>query len=118
MAAIYRVVVMLLLTVGVAPAQVLDARLPRVSELWLYSIGGLRVLPLGDFGKHENGGGGFELMVGFQPFRREPLSIRTHVAWMIYGAVTGTAYQDTCDVFGCRTETVDYNARDHVMTSW
>lgn len=100
-----------------AHGQVLDARPPRALDQWVWSIGGFGGIPLGDFRTHENGGGGFELMVGVQPWRRQPLSIRSHIATLIYGAVDETGYQDVCDFFGCRTETVDFNARNHVMTS-
>jgi hypothetical protein len=92
-------------------------RAPSVLDQWLFSAGAFAGFPLGDFRKHENGGGGFEFMVGFQPFRRQPLSIRAHFATLIYGNVTATGYQDTCDFFGCTTEEVEYTARSHTMSS-
>ncbi|HEX7938326.1 MAG TPA: hypothetical protein VF483_04990 [Gemmatimonadaceae bacterium] len=98
--------------------QVLDARPPRLLDQWVWSIGAFGGIPLGDFRKHENGGGGFELMAGVQPWRRQPLVIRAHLASLVYGTVDAQGYQDVCDFFGCRTDTVSYNARDHVMTSF
>jgi hypothetical protein len=100
-----------------ASSQVLEARQPRRMDQWVWSLGGFGGIPLGDFRKHENGGGGIELMVGVQPWRRQPLVIRSHIATLIYGNVQATGYQDVCDFFGCRTETVDYTARNHTMTS-
>jgi hypothetical protein len=100
-----------------AQGQVLDTRPPRHSDQWVWSFGGFGGIPLKDFRKHENGGGGLELMVGYQPWRRQPLAIRTHIATLIYGNVSETGYQDVCDIFGCQTETVEYTARNHVMTS-
>jgi hypothetical protein len=102
----------------VAEAQVLSARPPRLLDQWVWSAGGFAGIPLKDFRKHENGGGGFEGMLGFQPFRRQPLTFRTHLSFLIYGSIPGTGYQDVCDIFGCRTETVEYTARNHTMTAW
>jgi len=96
---------------------VLEARQPRFLDQWVWSVGAFGGIPLGDFRKHENGGGGFEFMLGVQPFRRQPLSIRTHFATLIYGNVHATGYQDVCDIFGCSTETVEYTARSHTMSS-
>lgn len=101
-----------------AGGQVLEARQPRLLDQWVFSAGLFGGIPLGDFHKNEDGGGGFELMLGFQPFRRQPLLLRTHVATLMYGRVTATGYQDVCDIFGCTTEEVEYTARTHTMTSW
>ncbi|MEK7402585.1 MAG: hypothetical protein AABZ80_09525 [Gemmatimonadota bacterium] len=101
-----------------AQAQVLESRPRLLRDQWVWSVGAFAGLPLGDFAKNENGGGGFEFMLGFQPFRRQPLTIRTQIAALIYGNVQATGYQDVCDFFGCRTETVEYTARSHTMTSW
>ena len=97
--------------------QLLEARAPRFLDQWTWSVGAWGGIPLGDFRKHEDGGGGFELMVGVQPFRRQPLTIRTHIATLVYGNITAVGSQDVCDFFGCTTETVEYTARNHVMTS-
>lgn len=102
---------------GRVEGQLLEARAPRLLDQWTWSLGAFGGIPLGDFRKHEDGGGGFELMVGFQPWRRQPLSIRTHIATLIYGNVSATGYQDVCDIFSCHQETVEYTARNHVMTS-
>ena len=100
-----------------ADGQLLDARPQRFSDKWTWGLTGFYGHPLGDFWKHEHGGGGLEMSVGFQPWRRQPMLIRTHVASLIYGSVNEQGSQDVCDFFGCSTETVDYNARNHVMTS-
>ncbi len=103
-----------------ANAQVFGAsevRPPRFLDQWVWGFDLFGGIPLGDFRKHENGGGGAEFMVGVQPWRRQPLLIRSHVATLIYGSVDAQGFQDVCDIFGCRTETVSYTARNHVMTS-
>jgi hypothetical protein len=101
-----------------AEAQVLEARAPRFLDQGVWSAGAFGGLPLGDFAKHEDGGGGFEFMVGVQPWRRQPLVIRTQLATLIYGNIQATGYQDVCDIFGCTRETVQYTARTHTMTSF
>lgn len=111
------ITVLVLAAASRVQGQVLEARAPRFLDQWVWSIGAFGGIPLGDFRKHEDGGGGFELMVGVQPWRRQPLVIRTHLASLVYGNVQATGYQDVCDIFSCRTETVEYTARNHVMTS-
>jgi hypothetical protein len=111
------VCVLSLLGVSRVDGQIFDQRPNLFRDQWVWSLGAFGGIPLKDFRKHENGGGGFELMVGVQPWRRQPMTIRTHVATLIYGAVKGVGYQDVCDFFGCTTETVEYTARNHVMTS-
>lgn len=106
------------LALSSAEGQVLEARQPRLLDQWVFSVDAFGGIPLGDFRKKENGGAGFQFMLGFQPFRRQPLLLRTHVAHLIYGRVTATGYQDVCDIFGCSTETVEYTARSHTLTSW
>jgi len=106
-----------LVCAGRGEAQVLEARQPRFLDQWVWSFGVFGGLPLGDFHKHEDGGGGFELMVGVQPWRRQPFAIRSHLATLVYGSVDEQGQQQVCDIFSCRIETVDYNARNHVMTS-
>ena len=101
-----------------ADGQVVQARPPRFLDQWVFSVDAFGGFPLGDFHLHEDGGGGFQVMVGVQPWRRQPLLIRTHVATLVYGSVDAKGYQDTCDILGCRTEEVDYTARSHTMTSW
>lgn len=103
---------------GSAGGQVVQARPPQFLDQWVWSVDAFGGIPLGDFGKHENGGGGFQFMLGLQPFRRQPLLIRSHFASLIYGSVDATGYQDVCDIFGCTTEEVDYTARSHIMMSW
>ncbi len=111
------VCVLSLVSAFAVEGQVFESRQPRFLDQWVWSAGAFGGIPLTDFRKHENGGGGFELMVGVQPWRRQPMTIRTHVATLIYGNVKGTGFQDVCDFFGCTTETVEYTARNHTMTS-
>jgi hypothetical protein len=58
-----------------------------------------------------------EGMLGFQPWRRQPLLIRGHISSLVYGSVQAEGQQQVCDFFSCHTETVSYNARSHTMTS-
>jgi len=101
-----------------AGAQVFDMRPRSVADQWVLGFNAFGGFPLGDFARNEDGGAGFEGAVGFQPFRREPLLFRTHLAHLIYGSVQATGYQDVCDFFGCTTEEISYTARSHTMTSF
>lgn len=57
-----------------------------------------------------------DIFLGFQPFRREPLSFRGNVQFMKYGSLKARGFQDVCDGFGnCQTEEVEYDARAHNM---
>jgi hypothetical protein len=99
-----------------AHAQVIPGPVHRLRDQWVFGGSLFGGFPVGDFRNHEDGGGGGEIMVGFQPFRREPLAIRGTVGSLVYGTVDGYGYQDVCDAFSCWTEEVRYNARNHVMT--
>ena len=91
---------------------------PRsVTDLFVFGIGFLGGLPVGDFKTHEDGGGGVDVMAGFQPFRRKPLVLRANFAYMQYSALDARAYQDVCDEYSCWTELVTYRARQHSMMS-
>ena len=96
-------------------AQILAPRQPKWTDKWNFGIGGHGGIPVGEFKEHENGGAGLDLFLGFQPFRREPLSIRGNIQFMEYGSLKATGYQDVCDTFGCYTEQVEYDARNHSM---
>jgi hypothetical protein len=102
----------------VVQAQVIQAREPRLRDQWVFGGSLFGGLPVGDFAKHEDGGGGGEFAFGFQPFRRQPLALRGMVNSMLYGAVSAYGYQDVCcDALGFPyTEQVRYNARNHTMT--
>lgn len=99
-----------------ASAQVIQARLPRLRDQWVFGGSLFGGIPVGEFRNHENGGGGGEVSVGFQPFRREPLILRGNVGSLVYGTASAYGYQDVCDAISCWTEEVRYNARNHTMT--
>ena len=90
---------------------------PRKSLLdqWVFGISGLGGIPVGEFRKNENGGGGLELMIGFQPIRRQPLTIRGQIDWLMYGRIDRDVERDYCDILGCETYTVYYDSRSHMM---
>jgi hypothetical protein len=97
-------------------AQVLQLKQPKKSDLITFSFSFFGSVPMGEFRNHENGGGGADMVLGIQPFRREPLVIRTQVAGLLYDGASAWGYQDVCDEFNsCWTETVRYNARNHSM---
>ncbi len=101
---------------SLASAQILAPRQPKWTDKWNFGIGGHGGIPVGEFRKHENGGAGLDLFLGFQPFRREPLSIRGNIQFMQYGSLPAIGYQDVCETgVGCYTEQVEYNARTHQM---
>jgi hypothetical protein len=96
-------------------AQILAPREPKWTDKWNFGIGGHGGIPVGEFRKHENGGAGLDVFAGFQPFRREPLSIRANVQFMEYGALKEEGLRDVCDAFECWTERVEFDARNHQM---
>lgn len=101
-----------------AETQVIPSAPAKLTDQWVFGIGGYGGIPVGEFRKHENGGGGFEVMTGFQPFRRQPLVLRAQVGGLIYGKIDRDIEQDYCDVTGCYTETVYYDSRQHSMFYW
>lgn len=112
----FRNALLLTLLPAVAGSQILAPRQPKWTDKWNFGIGGHGGIPVGEFRKHENGGAGLDVFLGFQPFRREPFSIRGNVQFMEYGALKARALQDVCDSFGqCYTEEVEYDARNHTM---
>ena len=113
-----RIARLLLLAVflpAVVGAQILAPRQPKWTDKWNFGIGLHGGIPVGEFKEHEDGGAGLDLFLGFQPFRRQPLSIRGNIQFMEYGSLKATGYQDVCDTFGCYTEQVEYDARNHTM---
>lgn len=100
---------------ALASAQILAPRQPKWTDKWNFGVGGHGGIPVGEFRKHENGGAGLDLFFGFQPFRRQPLSLRSNIQFMQYGALPATGRQNVCDQFGCYTQNVRYNARTHQM---
>jgi hypothetical protein len=101
-----------------AAAQVIQQTGARLMDQWVFGVAGFGGIPVGEFRKHENGGGGFEVMTGFQPFRRQPLVLRLHVGGLIYGKIDRDIEEDYCDITGCYTETVYYDSRQHSMFYW
>jgi hypothetical protein len=97
-------------------AQVISAREPKLLDQWVFGGSLFAGIPVGEFRKAEVGGGGGELMFGFQPFRRQPLLVRGQVGSLLYGTASAYGYQDVCDAISCWTEQVRYNARNHTMT--
>ena len=107
---------LLLAFAATADAQILETKQPKKSDLVTFSFSLFGGVPMGEFRNHENGGGGADLVLGIQPFRREPLIIRTQFAGLLYDGASAWGYQDVCDEFGsCWTESVEYKARNHSM---
>jgi len=101
------------------PVPVSESRGPNLSDQWVLSGSAFGGIPVGEFRKHENGGGGVELMLGFQPWRRQPLIIRGDFAVMQYGVLRQRGQQQVCDAGGsCWIEDVTFNAREHSMYFW
>jgi hypothetical protein len=108
----------LLFVVGqTAESQVISAPTASRSDLFVFGISGFGAIPMGEFRKHEDGGAGIELMLGYQPVRREALVFRVNGSWLRYGAVQDEGYDERCDPDGggCWTELVTYNAQTHSM---
>jgi hypothetical protein len=99
---------------GPLAAQVLQPREPSWTDKWNFGIGLFGGFAVGDFREADKGGGGVDVMLGFQPFRREPLSIRGNVVFLDYGGLRQRGYQEVCDQFGsCFLEEVEFDARNH-----
>ena len=97
-------------------AQVFETKQPKTTDLITFSFSVFGGVPMGEFRNHENGGGGADMVLGVQPFRRQPLVIRTQFAGMLYDGASAWGYQDVCDGLGsCWTESVRYKARNHSM---
>src|SRR5437867_7185082 len=113
-----RTALLLALLAPAAGAQVIQARPPKLTDQWVFGISGFGGIPVGDFKRHEDGGGGMELFTGFQPFRRQPLVLRGNGGFLLYGRYNRNADREYCDQFGqnCFTETVFYNSRYHNMS--
>lgn len=113
----FRITLLATLLAGTADAQVIQAREPKLKDQWVFGLNGFAGIPVGDFRKHEDGGGGAEMTIGFQPFRREPLVLRGTGGFLLYGRFNRNREADICDAFGnCTTEVVFYNARYHNMS--
>ena len=103
----------------VAGAQIVPTRGPSLWDQWVLSGSFFGGLPVGEFKNHEDGGGGMEVMLGFQPWRRQPLVMRGNFIAMQYGGIKQRAFQQVCDAGGsCWTEEVTFDARNHSMYFW
>jgi hypothetical protein len=111
-----RYAILALLLAHAADAQVINARGPKLRDQFLLGFTFFGGIPVGEFKNFEDGGGGGELMLGFQPFRRQPLALRAAVGSLVYGTASAYGYQDVCDATSCWTEQVKYTARNHTMT--
>lgn len=96
-------------------AQVIPSEGASKKDQWVFGGSLFGGIPMGEFRQHENGGGGGQLMLGFQPWRRQPLVLRGQFGALLYGVAQAQGYQDVCDTSGCYTELVNYNARNHTM---
>jgi hypothetical protein len=101
-----------------AEAQIFGSRSPRQTDQWIFNIQGLAALPVGDFRKDEKLGGGVEIAVGFQPFRRQPLVLRTNLGGIMYERYSDNYDGEVCDYFGnnCTQETLFYDSQSHYMS--
>jgi hypothetical protein len=102
-----------------AGGQVLQVQRQSIADQWTLGFSLMGGIPVGEFRNHENGGGGGEVSLGFQPFRRQPLVLRVSGGGMQYGAPKAYGFQEVCDdpndPFNCYTDEVEYNARSHNM---
>ena len=95
------------------------SRQPSLWDQWVLSGAVMGALPVGEFKEHEDGGGGVELMLGFQPWRRQPLVLRANFVGMQYAGLRQRGFQQVCDPGGsCWTEEVTFDARQHSMYFW
>ena len=100
-----------------AEAQIFHLRDARPIDQWVFGISGFGGIPVGEFRKTEDGGGGAELTIGWQPFRRQPLVLRGNAGFLMYGHFGRDVEDTVCDAFGnCTTETVWMNSRYHNMS--
>jgi len=84
-------------------------------DQWVFGLDGFGGVPVGDFKNYENGGGGGQVMLGYQLWRRQPAVLRFQGGGMLYSKVDAVTQQNVCDFFGCTQQEVRYNARDHAM---
>lgn len=105
---------LLVLLAGPLAAQVIQPREPKWTDKWNFGIGLFGGVPVGEFKNNVDGGGGLDVMLGFQPWRRQPLSIRGNAVLMDYGGLRQRGYQEVCDQFGsCFYDEVEFDARNH-----
>ena len=108
----------LLLTVALstaANAQVFQPRQPSATDQWIIGFTAYPAFPIGDFRNDQKFGAGVDLMVGYQPFRREFTVIRATLGWLQYDSFNQNEDAQVCDYFGnnCTTETIFYDSQNH-----
>ena len=100
-----------------ASAQVIQPRPGKLRDQWIFNMSGFGAVPVGEFRNHEKVGGGFEIALGFQPFRRQPLVLRSTLGSLMYDRWSRNEDQEFCDVSNnCTTETVFYDSHQHFMS--
>jgi hypothetical protein len=101
-----------------AHAQIFELREPRLRDQFIFGFSFFPAIPVGEFRKHEKIGGGLEVTVGFQPFRRQPLVLRSELGGMIYDRFSDNYDGEVCDTFGndCSTEPLFYDSHTHYMS--
>ncbi len=110
-----RTTLLLVLLSGSLQAQMFPSAAPSKRDLWVFGVSAFGGVPVGEFRNHEDGGGGVDLMLGYQPFRRQPLVLRASGGFMQYGAVYASGFQRVCDEYSCWTERATYQARQHSL---
>lgn len=112
-----RAVLLLVTLAATADGQVIQARQPKRLDQWVFGLSGFGGIPVGEFKQHEDGGGGMEMTLGYQMFRRQPLVLRGNAGFLMYGRYSRDNSRRVCDNFGqCTDETFFYNSRYHNMT--
>jgi hypothetical protein len=98
--------------------QVPSSQEPRLLDQWIFGFGVFPAFPVGEFANYQKLAGGAELTVGFQPWRRQPLTIRSNFGWIQYDSFDQNQTGEICDYFGqnCQTETFFYNSQNHSMS--
>jgi hypothetical protein len=103
------------LPLATAAAQIIQPNQAKATDLFTVGASFMGGLPVGEFRREDNGGFGGEVVLGFQPFRGQPLLIRGSAGGMKYGSRKAWGYQETCDDNGCWLEEQEYDARSHSM---
>ena len=114
----YRFLLLLALLAQSAYGQVLNSRQPRLLDQWIFGFSLYPAFPVGEFAQHQRFAGGLDLTVGYQPWRRQPLTIRSNFGWLQYDSFNRNETGDVCDFFGnnCQNETFFYDSQNHSMS--
>jgi hypothetical protein len=113
-----RIALFATLTAQSVGAQIIGLREPRLADQFIFSMSAFGAFPVGEFRQHERIGGGLDLALGFQPWRRQPLVLRAELGGMIYDRFNQNYDDEVCDQFGdnCTTETFFYDTHSHYMS--